>query len=125
MKTFSLSNKTAFVSIKQNIMVYNVMIMLLFMTEMTSHKQVIFTSTRYDDLLREERTYLQEVSAMEKKFDSWSQLPAPATAAADVKKAASTVTVSLPPAVAAFEVLKKWTFCRLETVPLESKPWVT
>lgn len=57
----------------------------------------------YDDLLREERTYLQEVSAMEKKFDSWSQLPAPATAAADVKKAASTVTVSLPPAVAAFE----------------------
>ena len=43
---------------------------------------------------------------MEKKFDSWSQLPAPATAAADVKKAASTVTVSLPPAVAAFEVQK-------------------
>ena len=80
------------------------MIMLLFMTEMTSHKQVIFTSTSYDDLLREECTYLQEVSAMEKKFDSWSQLPAPATAAADVKKAASTVTVSLPPAVAAFEV---------------------
>ena len=60
------------------------MIMLLFMTEMTSHKQVIFTSTSYDDLLREERTYLQEVSAMEKKLDSWSQLPAPATAAADV-----------------------------------------
>ena len=82
------------------------MIMLLFMTEMTSYKQVnvIFTSTSYDDLLREERTYLQEVAAMEKKFDSWSQLPAPATAAADVKKAASTVTVSLPPAVAAFEV---------------------
>ena len=82
------------------------MIMLLFMTEMTSDKQVhvIFTSTSYDDLLREERTYLQEVAAMEKKFDSWSQLPASATAAADVKKAASTVTVSLPPAVAAFEV---------------------
>lgn len=41
---------------------------------------------------------------MEKKFESWSQLPAPATAAADVKKAAGAVTVSLPPAVAAFEV---------------------
>ena len=80
------------------------MIMPLFMTEILSYEQVIFTSTSYDDLLREERTYLQEVSAMEKKFDSWSQLPAPATAAADVKKAASTVTVSLPPAVAAFEV---------------------
>ena len=59
----------------------------------------------YDDLLREERTSLQEVTAMEKKFESWSQLPAPATAAADVKKAARAVTVSLPPAVAAFEVL--------------------
>ena len=47
---------------------------------------------------------MQEVSAMEKKFDSWSQLPAPATAATDVKRAASAVTVSLPPAVAAFEV---------------------
>lgn len=57
----------------------------------------------YDDLLREERTSLQEVTAMEKKFESWSQLPAPATAAADVKKAAGAVTVSLPPAVAAFE----------------------
>lgn len=83
---------------------HNGMIMPLFMTEILSYEQVIFTSTSYDDLLREERTYLQEVSAMEKKFDSWSQLPAPATAAADVKKAASTVTVSLPPAVAAFEV---------------------
>lgn len=59
----------------------------------------------YDDLLREERTSLQEVTAMEKKYESWSQLPAPATAAADVKKAAGAVTVSLPPAVAAFEVL--------------------
>lgn len=57
----------------------------------------------YDELLHEERAYLQEVSAMEKKFESWSQLPAPATAAADVKKAAGAVTVSLPPAVAAFE----------------------
>ncbi|KAJ7348752.1 hypothetical protein OS493_039278 [Desmophyllum pertusum] len=57
----------------------------------------------YDELLREERTSLQEVSAMEKKFESWSQLPAPATAAADVKKAAGAMTVSLPPAVAAFE----------------------
>ena len=62
------------------------------------------SSTSYDELLREERTYLQEVSTMEKKFESWSQLPAPATAAADVKKAAGAVTVSLPPAVAAFEV---------------------
>lgn len=76
----------------------------LFITEMTSYQQGIFTSSSYDDLLHEERSYLQEVSAMEKKFDSWSQLPAPATAAADVKKAASTVAVSLPPAVAAFEV---------------------
>lgn len=55
--------------------------------------------------MREERTYQQEVSAMEKKFESWSQLPAPAMVAAEVKKAASAVTVSLPPAVAAFEVL--------------------
>jgi len=58
----------------------------------------------YDELLREERACLQEVTAVEKKFESWSQLPAPATAAADVKKAAGAVTVSLPPAVAAFEV---------------------
>jgi len=57
----------------------------------------------YDELLREERACLQEVTAVEKKFESWSQLPAPATAAADVKKAAGAVTVSLPPAVAAFE----------------------
>ena len=59
----------------------------------------------YDELMHEERTCLQEVAAMEKKFDSWSQLPAPATAAVDVKKAAGAITVSLPPAVAAFEVL--------------------
>ena len=59
----------------------------------------------YDELMHEERTFLQEVAAMEKKFDSWSQLPAPATAAVDVKKAAGAITVSLPPAVAAFEVL--------------------
>lgn len=57
----------------------------------------------YDELMHEERTCLQEVAAMEKKFDSWSQLPAPATAAVDVKKAAGAITVSLPPAVAAFE----------------------
>ncbi|XP_068688046.1 coiled-coil domain-containing protein 112-like [Montipora capricornis] len=57
----------------------------------------------YDEILQEECVYMQEVSAMEKKFDSWSQLPAPATAATDVKRAASAVTVSLPPAVAAFE----------------------
>lgn len=69
---------------------------------MLSHSLSFYS---YDDLLREERTSLQEVTAMEKKYESWSQLPAPATAAADVKKAAGAVTVSLPPAVAAFEVL--------------------
>ena len=41
---------------------------------------------------------------MEKKFESWSQLPAPATAATEVKKASAAMTVPLPPAVAAFEV---------------------
>ena len=41
---------------------------------------------------------------MDKKFDSWCQLPAPVTAAVDVKKASGTSTASLPPAVAAFEV---------------------
>ena len=49
---------------------------------------------------------------MEKKFESWSQLPAPVTAAVDVKKAAGAVTVALPPAVAAFEVL-----CNFKCVP--------
>ncbi|RMX58149.1 hypothetical protein pdam_00000202 [Pocillopora damicornis] len=61
------------------------------------------SESNYDELMHEERTCLQEVAAMEKKFDSWSQLPAPATAAVDVKKAAGAITVSLPPAVAAFE----------------------
>ena len=52
---------------------------------------------------------------MEKKFESWSQLPAPVTAAVDVKKAAGAVTVALPPAVAAFEVL-----CNFKRVPAMS-----
>ena len=66
---------------------------------------LFFVILRYDELLREERASFQEVTVLEKKFESWSQLPAPATAAADVRKAASVVTISLPPAVAAFEVL--------------------
>ncbi|XP_031565306.1 coiled-coil domain-containing protein 112-like [Actinia tenebrosa] len=57
----------------------------------------------YDGLIQEEKSTQQEITAMEKKFDSWCQLPAPSTVAANVKRTTSTVTASLPPAVAAFE----------------------
>lgn len=57
----------------------------------------------YDQILQEERIFTQEVSAVDKKFDSWCQLPVPVTAAVEVKKASGSSTASLPPAVAAFE----------------------
>ncbi|KAK2553279.1 Coiled-coil domain-containing protein 112 [Acropora cervicornis] len=57
----------------------------------------------YDQILQEERIFTQEVSAVDKKFDSWCQLPVPVTAAVEVKKASGSSTASLPRAVAAFE----------------------
>ncbi|XP_020914492.1 coiled-coil domain-containing protein 112, partial [Exaiptasia diaphana] len=58
----------------------------------------------YDDLIHGERTTQQEIKSLEKKFESWSQLPAPTTAAVTNKKAANAVVAtSMPPAVAAFE----------------------
>ena len=57
--------------------------------------------------MQEEKITQQEITALERKFESWSSLPSAATIAVDVKKAASTLTVSLPPAVAAFEVTNK------------------
>lgn len=67
---------------------------------------IVFTLCQsYDDLISGERTTQQEIKSLEKKFDSWSQLPAPTTAAVTNKKAAnSSVPTSMPPAVAAFEV---------------------
>lgn len=57
-------------------------------------------------MLHNERILTQELAASEKKFDSWSRLPAATTESARaVKKATSARhTSSLPPAVAAFEV---------------------
>lgn len=66
---------------------------------------MLFVVNSYDGLIQEEKSTQQEITAMEKKFDSWCQLPAPSAVAGNVKKAASTITASLPPAVAAFEVV--------------------
>ena len=61
----------------------------------------------YEDLISGERSTHQEIKSLEKKIESWSQQPAPTTAAAINKKAANAaaMTTSLPPAVAAFEVM--------------------
>ncbi|KAK3734669.1 hypothetical protein QZH41_010790, partial [Actinostola sp. cb2023] len=51
-----------------------------------------------------ERSMHQDIKSLEKKFDSWSQLPAPTTAAVGNKKAANAAMgIDLPPDVAAFE----------------------
>lgn len=62
---------------------------------------------RYEELLVEERTTTQEIMALEKKFEAWSQMgpavpkptgqPAPLASARDITK-------DLPPEVATFEV---------------------
>ena len=66
---------------------------------------------RFEDLVREERIVQQEISALDKKFDSWAQLGA--AKSVDRKKPAPMlssrdVTKDLPPEVAAFEVRSKY-----------------
>lgn len=66
---------------------------------------------RYEELIRDERMTYQEIQAMERKFDAWSQLAekpdnksktpaAPLASARDITK-------DLPPQVAAFEVTRE------------------
>lgn len=57
-------------------------------------------------MLCNERAITQELLALEKKFDSWSRLPAAAIESTRAIKKATTArhASSLPPAVAAFEV---------------------
>lgn len=72
---------------------------------------VILFFARYEELIRDERMTYQEIQAMERKFDAWSQLAekpdnksktpaAPLASARDITK-------DLPPQVAAFEVSRE------------------
>ena len=61
---------------------------------------------------------MQELSASEKKFESWSRLPAAAVESTRAVKKATKHSSSLPPAIAAFEV-------RLRSVFTTSKPLFT
>ena len=47
---------------------------------------------------------MQELTASEKKFESWSRLPAAAVESSTAVKKAGKQSSSLPPAIAAFEV---------------------
>lgn len=56
-------------------------------------------------MLCDERAITQELLALEKKFDSWSRLPAAAIESTRaIKKASTRHASSMPPAVTAFEV---------------------
>ncbi|CAH1795771.1 unnamed protein product [Owenia fusiformis] len=59
----------------------------------------------YEELLHEEKSNEQDILALEKKFESWSQLPAPVSARPTFKpvRSARDVTKDLPPEVAEFE----------------------
>jgi hypothetical protein len=59
---------------------------------------------RFEELLRDERVIMQELTASEKKFESWSRLPAAAVESSTAVKKAGKQSSSLPPAIAAFEV---------------------
>ncbi|XP_074650032.1 coiled-coil domain-containing protein 112-like [Tubulanus polymorphus] len=61
---------------------------------------------RYDELMTDERTTALEVSALEKRIETWSILPVPEPLKTNRSKpltSARDVTKDLPPAVAAFE----------------------
>ncbi|XP_064607746.1 coiled-coil domain-containing protein 112-like [Liolophura sinensis] len=63
---------------------------------------------RYEELLREERTTMQEVQTLDKKFEAWAHgsdngLWAPKSARSKPLTSARDVTKDLPPEVAAFE----------------------
>lgn len=58
----------------------------------------------YDDLLREERIFLQEVIVMENKFEFWFQLLVFAIVVVDVKKVVGVVIVLFFLVVVVFEV---------------------
>ena len=59
---------------------------------------------RFEELLHEERVIIQELTASEKKFESWSRLPAAAVESTRAVRKAAKQSSSLPPAIAAFEV---------------------
>jgi hypothetical protein len=59
---------------------------------------------RFEELLHDERVITQELIASEKKFESWSRLPAAAVESTRAVKKATKQSSSLPPAIAAFEV---------------------
>ncbi|XP_028407038.1 coiled-coil domain-containing protein 112-like [Dendronephthya gigantea] len=58
---------------------------------------------KFEDLLREERVIMQELTASEKKFESWSRLPAAAVESTKAVRKATRQSSSMPPAIAAFE----------------------
>ncbi|CAB4031945.1 Hypothetical predicted protein [Paramuricea clavata] len=58
---------------------------------------------KFEELLRDERVIMQELTASEKKFESWSRLPAAAVESSTAVKKAGKQSSSLPPAIAAFE----------------------
>ncbi|XP_041363592.1 coiled-coil domain-containing protein 112-like [Gigantopelta aegis] len=63
--------------------------------------------SKYEELMKEERTTSQELHALEKRFESWSQVPDPPTssrvASSRPPASARDVTKDLPPEVAQFE----------------------
>lgn len=65
----------------------------------------VYYEHRFEELLRDERAITQELTASEKKFESWSCLPAAAVESTKAVRKATKQSSSLPPAIAAFEVI--------------------
>lgn len=59
---------------------------------------------RFEEMLRDERVIMQELTASVKKFDSWSRLRTPIVESTNALKKARNQSNSLPPAIAGFEV---------------------
>ena len=63
---------------------------------------------RYEEILLEERTTWLEIQALEKKFDTWSQVTGDTSTTKHTTSkplaSARDITKDLPPEVAAFEV---------------------
>lgn len=63
--------------------------------------------TRYEEIMREEKTTTQEIQALERKFEAWSQMTEPAVVRKPQQKplaSARDITKDLPKEVAQFEV---------------------
>lgn len=65
---------------------------------------------RYEELMREEKTTTQEIQALERKFEAWSQMSEPTSSRKPQQKplaSARDITKDLPQEVAQFEVALK------------------